>query len=65
MSTSALKAELKSRGKLINGPRPLLIERLLAAVGETSAVPVYRARKLTKASVKRLREVAGNYRLGL
>ena len=65
MSIADLKAELKSRGKAIGGPRPLLIERLLASVGETSAVPVNRGRKLTKASVKRLREVAGNYRLGL
>lgn len=65
MSIGALKAELKSRGKPTSGPRPLLIERLLTSVNETSAVPVYRGRKLTKASIRRLREVGGDYRLGL
>ena len=61
-----LKAELKSRGQLCTGNKAALTSRLAASVaGAVGAVPLCRARRLTKESVTQLRDVAGDYNLGL
>lgn len=65
MSFEALKAELKSTDQPINGPRRVLLERLVAAVNATSATPVFRGRQLNKESTRRLRDVGGDFRTGL
>ena len=66
MSVEALKAELKCRGQPYTGNKAALTSRLAASVaGAVGAVPLCRARRLTKESVTQLRDVAGDYNLGL
>ena len=65
MGMDALKAELKCRGKPCTGNKAALTSRLAASVGITGAAPLYRGRRLTKESAAQLRDVGGEYHLGL